>query len=537
MQYIAAHEEKLGQYYPKAVFDYLQKSASLTPFYENYADLEGYEKTIKSRAFLPENRKVLHQVLTAQYGTLLNENNGTAVKQNIDALLNDSTFTVTTGQQIHIYLGPLYVTYKILTTIARCCWLEENFKGYKFVPVFWMATEDHDFEEISHLNLYNREFKWPQIEGFTGAVGRLSPTTINNLEADVAALVQNDEEAKKLLAMFTDAYTKYPTLADATRAIVHQLFGHTGLVVIDADDKELKKLFTPYTKADIFEGKNVQVVSRTSQQLGQNYKTQIHPRDINFFYLTDTSRSRIVKEGSTFKVLDTNIEFDETALMHEIDNNPEKFSPNVIMRPLYQEVILPNLAYVGGPAEVNYWFQLKEMFGINGVQFPILELRKSLIVLNEKTVDKITSMGFIPVDFLNDEKELEAAFLVENTEETVDLSTHYKTISTTLETIKTAALAVDANLKPFIEGEFKRITETFEKLDNKLEKVGKRSVEGQLKQIETIKAKFFKPGLLAERVDTMLSAPQLGSTEVIENLLKTFNHENKPLIIVLPPLI
>lgn len=537
MQYIAAHEEKLGQYYPKAVFDYLQKSASLTPFYENYADLDGYGETINNRRFSEENRKVLHKILTAQYGALLDGSDGVAVKQNVDALLNDTTFTVTTGQQIHIYLGPLYVTYKILTTIARCCWLEENFKGRKFVPVFWMATEDHDFEEISHLNLYNREFRWPQTEGFTGAVGRLSPDTINNLEADVAALVQNDEGAKKLLAMFTDAYAKYPTLADATRAVVHQLFGHTGLVVIDADDKELKKQFIPYIKDDIFKGQNVGVVSKTSEQLGQNYKTQIHPRDINFFYLTDTSRNRIVKESNTFKVLDTNVEFDETALMNEIDNNPEKFSPNVIMRPLYQEVILPNLAYVGGPAEVNYWFQLKEMFGVNGIQFPILELRKSLIVLNEKTVDKITSIGFEPGDFLTDEKELEAAFLAKNTVESLDLSAHYKTIAAELETIKSASLAVDANLKPFIEGEFKRITETFEKLDNKLEKVSKRSVEGQLKVIETVKSKFFKPGALSERVDTILSAPQLSDKKAVENLVKTFNHENKPLIILLPPLI
>lgn len=537
MQYIAAHEEKLGQYYPKAVFDYLQNAAELKPFYENYPNLEGYGEVIKNRRFSSENRKVLHKVLTTQYGDLLKQPNGETVQKNIDALLEENTFTVTTGQQIHIYLGPLYVAYKILSTIARCCWLEENFKGHKFVPVFWMATEDHDFEEISHLNLYNKEFKWSQTEGFSGAVGRLSPATINNLEAEIAGLVQNDEEAKKLLAMFTDAYAKYPTLADATRAVTHQLFGHTGLVVVDADNQDFKKQFIPYIQDDIFKRQNVGVVSKTSEQLGQNYKTQIHPREINFFYLTDNSRKRIVYEDNAYKVLDSDVMFDETVLRNEIANNPEKFSPNVIMRPLYQEVILPNLAYIGGPAEVNYWFQLKEMFGVNGVQFPILELRKSLIVLNEKTVDKIASVGFSPIDFLKDEKELEAGFLAQNPVENLDLSAHYKTISAELEIIKNAALAMDANLKPFIEGEFKRISETFEKLDNKLEKVSKRAVEGQLKVLETVKTKFFKPGALSERVDTILSAPQIGDKTVIENLLKTFNHENKPLIILLPPLI
>jgi bacillithiol synthase len=537
MHCIVADNGQLGQYYPKAVFDYLQKSENLKPFYEYYPDLEGYTEKIKNRTFSAQNRKVLHQALTNQYGSLLSQTGSQAVKNNIDALLDDNTFTITTGQQIHIYLGPLYVTYKILTTIAQCQWLEQNIKGYKYVPVFWMATEDHDFEEIKHLPLYNRDFNWIQPEGYTGAVGRINPATINELEAEIAPLLQNDEEATKLLGLFTEAYKKHTNFADATRDVLHTLFAHTGLVIIDADDKGLKETFTPYIKNDIFKQQNFEVVNTTTAKFEVDYKAQIHPREINFFYLTPTGRHRIVKEEGVFKVLDTDITFDEAALTAEVEKHPENFSPNVIMRPVYQEVILPNLAYVGGPAEVSYWLQLRDMFVANGVQFPVLELRKSLIVLNQKTVDKIGEMGFTPTDFLMEEEEIAARYLKENATAAPDFKANYTKITDELETIKQEALKLDANLKPFLEGEFKRIVDTFEKLDNKLEKVGKRAFEGQLKVIETAKSKFFKPGALAERSDTLLSLPLMCSEEIVNQLLKTFNQQNKPLIIVLPPLI
>jgi bacillithiol synthase len=537
MHCIVADNDLLGQYYPKAVFDYLQKSDTLTPFYQYYPNLEGYAEKIKSRTFSAESRKVLHKALTNQYDGLLTKAGSEAVKNNINALLDDNTYTITTGQQIHIYLGPLYVTYKILTTIAQCRWLEQNIPGSKYVPVFWMATEDHDFEEIKHLPLYNRDFNWIQPEGYTGAVGRINPATINELEAEIAPLLQNDEEATKLLALFTEAYKTHTNFAAATRDVLHTLFAHTGLVIIDADDKDLKIPFIPFIKNDIFKQQNFEVVNATTQKFEADFKAQIRPREINFFYLTPTGRHRIVAEDGKYKVLDTDIEFDEISLNSEIDKHPENFSPNVIMRPLYQEVILPNLAYVGGPAEVNYWMQLRDMFVVNNVQFPVLELRKSLIVLNQKTVDKIAEMGFTPIDFLMEEEEIAARYLKKNVTEAPDFKANYDKVAAELETIKQEALKLDANLKPFLEGEFKRITDTFEKLDNKLEKVGKRAFEGQLKQIETIKTKFFKPGAWAERSDTLLSLPLMSNPQVVNQLLKTFNQQNKPLIIVLPPLI
>lgn len=533
MPFIAANNGHLNNFYSKTVIDYLNQSPQLQPFYHYAPTLDGYKQKVAQRTFSAQQRQLLVEVLQQQYGDLLSDNN--PVANNIQALTNENTYTVTTGQQIHIYLGPLYVVNKILSTIAQCQWLEENFEGKKFVPVFWMATEDHDFEEISHLQLFYKQFAWPQPQDYNGAVGRIAPQSINQLEGEIREVLNNDEEAKKLLDLFTDAYTRYTTLADATRYIVHQLFGHEGLVVIDADNTQLKQVLKPYIYNDVFTGKNFETVNKTSALLEENYKAQIHPREINFFYLTENGRYRLALENGVYKALDSQIAFSEEQIKKEIEQHPEHFSPNVVMRPVYQELILPNIAYIGGPAEVNYWLQLKDCFDANEVQFPIIELRQSIILINSKIAEKVEGMGFTIADFLQEAKELEAEFVSKNSSGTPDYSTHYKAIEAELEAIKNKALEVDNNLRPFLEGEFKKITDTFEKLDAKLDKLEKKKFENQLKQIENIKTKFFTPHQLAERTDTMLSAAFLSNQHNIEALLININQQKIPLVIAIPP--
>ncbi len=534
MQCIAAKQKHLNQYYSKTVVDYLNQEPTLKEFYQYSHDDEGYKQKIAQRTFSQQHREILVKVLQQQYKGILDTES--LVAKNIEALAHENTFTVTTGQQVHIYLGPLYVVNKILSTIAKCRELAKQYPENTFVPVFWMASEDHDFEEINHLNLYYKKFVWEGEEGFEGAVGRLNPLSINNLREDINGVLNNDHEATKLLDLFTEAYTKFDTLANATRYVLNILFGEQGLVVLDADNIEQKQLLKTYITNDIFGTENVNAAREITEKLAEDYKAQIHPREINFFYLTPKGRYRVAKEDGVYKALDSDIEFTEEQLKQEIEQHPENFSPNVVLRPLYQEVILPNIAYIGGSAEVNYWLQLKTVFDANEVQFPIIELRKSLILLNEKTVQNINDLGFEPINFLNEERTLTEAFVSENGSEIPDYSEHYKLVEEQLETIKQKALEVDQNLKPFLEGEFKKITDTFGKLDNKLQKIEKQKFENQLKKIESIKNKFFTSGKLTERVDTVLSEPQICNPQIIEVLLETFNQQKKPLIIVLPPL-
>ena len=297
--------------------------------------------------------------------------------ENIQSLSESNTFTVTTGHQLNIFTGPIYFLFKLVTTINLSKKLKEYYPDFHFIPVYWMASEDHDFEEISYFNMFGEKYQWAT--GQTGAVGRFDPSSL----ADV--LYQIDENVE----LFEKAYGRFHTLAGSVRFYVNELFGSEGLVVVDGDDSELKAQFATVTKDDILNQNAHQRVNETNKQLiNLGYKLQASSRPINFFYLDDFRR-RIICEGENFKVLGSKIKFSKQEILSEIEHYPERFSPNVIMRPLYQEMILPNLAYLGGPAEIIYWLQLKGVFDYYKIEFPIIMPRNFGMIIHQKIAKKI----------------------------------------------------------------------------------------------------------------------------------------------------
>ena len=186
-----------------------------------------------------------------------------------------------------------------------------------------MASEDHDYEEIKYFKLYGKKYTWDTDQ--SGAVGRFDTTGLAALASEVPG------ETK----IFREAYTKHKKLSAAARHYVNALFASEGLIVIDADDRSLKSQFTAVMRQDILEHGNKKIVDKTNGALENlGYKTQIFCRDINFFYLTDGLRSRIEKQGDEFRILDTNLSFSTAEIEKLIVEEPEKFSPNVILRPL-----------------------------------------------------------------------------------------------------------------------------------------------------------------------------------------------------------
>jgi len=183
---------------------------------------------------------------------------------------------------------------------------------------------------------------------------------------------------------------EHNNLAAATRYLANALFGDYGLVIVDANDKALKQLFVPHLEKELIEQvafKNVNETNKTITALGLN--SQVNPRAINLFYISKNLRARIIYEDSVFKVLNTDIAWTKNDLLKHLNESPECFSPNVILRPLYQEVILPNLCYIGGGGELAYWFQLKSNFETNAVPFPILLLRNSVLIKTQQQADKL----------------------------------------------------------------------------------------------------------------------------------------------------
>lgn len=499
------------QQFDPVFLDYLAGESKLTPFYHRPPHLESFKEQLAEKQLSDEQRATLVEVLQQQYQSL---ETSEAVTENISQLADSKTFTVTTGHQLNIFTGPLYFIYKIVTVVNACKRLKEAYPDYQFVPVYWMASEDHDFEEISHFSLFGQTYTWETDQ--QGAVGRFQPN----------GLAKVLDELPEKTPIFEEAYRKQETLADAVRCYVNELFKEQGVVVIDADNAQLKAGFTSVIKDDLLNHTAKQRVEETSAQLEEmNYKTQVFPRDINFFYLHEASRERIVQEDGAFKVLNTDRSFSEEELLKEVDEHPERFSPNVILRPLFQEMILPNLAYVGGPSELAYWLQLKPVFENYKVTFPILMPRNFALVINKTNAKKLRKVEIPPADLFLDTQALVKKFVEENADSNLSLKEEKAALAEVFEKIKEKVKAVDGSLEGFIGSEANKSFKSLSNIEKRLEKAEERSQETAVKQLEGLKEKLFPDGTLQERKENFLNF-YINNPHFIGELLEQFDPFN-----------
>lgn len=490
--------------------DYIRQKESLRPFYGRFPTVANFSDQLKekSASFTVQNREVLVTALQQQYKPFdISEQ----VKSNLEKLKHKTTFTVTTGHQLNIFTGPLYFIYKIVTVINTCKRLKEAYPDCDFIPVYWMASEDHDYEEIRSFRLYGKKYTWETNQ--QGAVGRFNTTDFKKLVADIPGDIN----------LFKEAYTKHKKLSDAVRYYVNALFGNEGLIVVDGDDQVLKKLFIPAIEQDLFEQRHKPVVDKADAALEAiGYKTQIHCREINLFYLEDGLRNRIEKVGNKFNVVDTNTSFTESELRELVKKSPEKFSPNVVLRPLYQEMILPNLAYVGGPAEVVYWLQLKGVFEQHDTAFPILMPRNFALVLDSPTERKLTKTGLTLEDFFLDKHHLFNKVALKFSASPIMLNGEKDSIIKHFMVIQQNALAIDKTLGGLVDAEKQRAINSLEKIEKKLLKAEKRKQSDRLQQVETVKDGLFPNGSLQERTDNFLNFYQQ-DPNFIASLIKHFD--------------
>ena len=399
-------------FFSKTMSDYLEKKESIQPFYNNFPDVDGFVNQLKEKSsFSKEHRKVLAEALKKQY---IGFDASELTLENIESLQSEKTFTITTGHQLNLFTGPLYFLYKIVSTINLCEELSEKFSEQHFVPVYWMATEDHDFDEINYFNFKGTKVVWNRLDG--GAVGRFSTDGLEEVFEEFEKHLGTSRNAEFVKELFKKAYLEHSHLSEATRYLANELFKEFGLVIIDADDKDLKRLFAPIVKDELLNETSFKAVSKTMVELEKNYKVQVNPREINLFYLTDSIRERIIREGDLFKVNNTDIAWSKDGIVQHVDNVPERFSPNVIMRPLYQEVILPNLCYIGGGGEMAYWLELKDYFKAVNVPFPILLLRNSVQVVSEKQAKKLSNLKISSQELFLKQHDLLAKKVQENSD-------------------------------------------------------------------------------------------------------------------------
>ncbi|MCK5815147.1 MAG: bacillithiol biosynthesis cysteine-adding enzyme BshC, partial [Flavobacteriaceae bacterium] len=441
-----------------------------------------------------EKRKCLVASLKNQYS---NSKTSELTAVNIESLSKENTFTVTTGHQLNLFTGPLYFLYKIISAINLVEELSIKFPKNNFVPIYWMATEDHDFEEIQYFNFKGKKVNWNKVYG--GGVGRLSTEGLEFAMEEFSNLLGDSDHAKKMKDLFQKSYLEHDNLADATRYLANELFGTYGLVIVDGDDVDLKRLFTPFVEDELFNHTAFKKVNKTIKSLEQNYKVQVNPREINLFYLIDDLRERIVLVDGLYKINNTDIEFNLDELQYELKLHPERFSPNVILRPLYQEVILPNLCYIGGGGELAYWFELKSYFETVNIPFPILLLRNSVVLISKNQSKKLKKLNITVEELFLKQQDLVNKKITEHSKLIIDFSDQRKQIETHFESLEKIAEQTDKSFIGAVKAQKQKQLNGLDNLEKRLLKAERKKYQDLTIRIKELQDEIFPLQRLQER--------------------------------------
>lgn len=484
--------------FSKLICDYLDQASQLKDFYGRFPKIDNFKDQIidKHQSYSDINRKVLTEVLSKQYTDYKISD---LTQNNLKLLEHTNTFTITTGHQLNLFTGPLYFLYKIITAINLCKELKVKFPKYDFVPVYWMASEDHDFDEINYFNFKGKKLRWNRPSN--GAVGRLTTEGLDAVLEVFSAELPLGANADKLKKLFKQSYLEHDNLSDATRFLANELFGDYGLVVLDADHVSLKQIFAPYVKSELLEQTAQTQINITNQKLEDlGYGTQVNPRDINLFYLTDEMRERITSVNEKYHIVNTKISFTKEEILVELKNHPERFSPNVVLRPLYQEVILPNLCYIGGGGELAYWFQLKSNFEVNNVSFPILLLRNSALIKSEKISEKLKSLNISNKDLFLGKDSLINKKVRQISNIDIDFSPQIKHLQEQFKALYELAEQTDASFLGAVKAQEVKQLKGLKQLEKRLLKAQKRQLKDQVERMAEHYNLLFPNGNLQERV-------------------------------------
>lgn len=486
-------------YFSGIALDYIDGNGKLRSFYKHSVNIEGIKQSLEARKQFPQERTVLVEELKKQYSGL--ELTG-AVDDNIQLLLNESTFTVTTAHQPNIFTGPLYFIYKVLHTVKLAVYLKQQLPEYNFVPVYYMGSEDADLDELGTISIDGVSYKWDTKQ--TGAVGRMKVDTaflqlITQMHGQLGVLPYGDE----LIDLFTKIYTKGKTIQQSTLEIVNHLFGNYGIVVLIPDNANLKRLFHDVIEKELTQQFSYQAVSKTIASIEKHYKVQAGGRALNLFYLKDDKRERIEREGDVYKVEVLGLNFTFEEILAELRNNPERFSPNVILRGAFQETILPNIAFIGGGGELAYWLELKAVFDAANIPYPVLLMRNSFLVVEDKWIKKTQELGLSVSDLFQPVFEIMRLIVEARSSNQFALNGELKKVEELYEQIGKLANAVDKTLNNHVEALKTKAITRLRELEKKMLRAEKRKFEAEQRHLEKIRATLFPNNSLQERVENL----------------------------------
>ncbi|HPH99447.1 MAG TPA: bacillithiol biosynthesis cysteine-adding enzyme BshC [Chitinophagaceae bacterium] len=496
------------------VLDYIDQKQALQPFYTHPPNLEGITAAIEQRKKYATPRAVLVKALQQQYQQLAPD---ATVNHNIQQLLLPNTFTICTAHQPNIFTGRLYFIYKIAHAIQLAKALSQQLPAYQFVPVYYMGSEDGDIDELNNIVINNKEIVWETLQ--TGAVGRMHTDGIEKIIDQLKNIFQYEPFVDELITLCRKAY-QHTTIQEASFYLVHELFKMYGLIVLIPDNKLLKDVFKPFIQQELTTQFSHKQLQQSIKKLSTHYNIQATGRDINLFYLDNNVRERIEKINNTYVVKKLNIVWKEEEIITLLNTYPERFSPNVILRPLFQEMILPNIAFIGGGAELAYWLELKNMFDTQQVPYPVLLLRNSFLLVEDKLYNKALDIVQQPTALFTPVQTQMLDYVKKHAIQALDLNKVLQQHHQIYQELIQKATAIDATLLQHVQALEAKSLKRLKILEHKMLSAEKKKhaiVEQQLAQIHHT---ILPNNTLQERIENILPYYAKWGSKCIDTIIQ-----------------
>lgn len=496
--------------YSELFYDYIDRFDAVQQFFPgNFREHASFESVMKVLDRNRHDRATLVGVLKEQNTAL-----GAPARtlENIDLLARPTTYAVVTGQQVGLFGGPLYTVYKTITAIRLAEKLKLRYPRKDFVPVFWIEGEDHDFAEMNNAGVLDQENALVRVsylpggvmpEKNVGAVGELvMDDTIVASFASLEAALGTTEFTAQLLPALRECYAQGRTFNQAFGAWMNRTFAGLGLIFVSPNDARLKKILSPLFVKELEEYPAIsQMVITRSAELEQRYHAQVKTKSINLFLFHKGGRYLIEPREADFSLKGTRAFFSKDELLAIARDTPALLSPNVILRPLCQDMLLPTVSYVAGPSEIAYHAQIQPVYQALDVPQPVIYPRASISVVQGNLVRAMEKYGLDLSEFLGDVSRVTAKVVEQISDIKLDnlFANVSKNVHEALNELKFGLNEVDPTLLGALENVASKIDVNVGVLKEKSIAAHKRRNQTAVRQIEKAAAGLLPGGMLQER--------------------------------------
>ena len=490
--------------------DYLYEFENVSDFYpydfrnrDNY--LKIFKNILEKRSYLSAD---ISQIISNQYSKI---NKSETTEGNIKKLSDKKTLAIVTGQQLGILGGPLYTFYKIITAIKLSRFLSERYNDYNFVPVFWLEGDDHDFNEVRAIKIidegnsllsigYKEEIEEDDAKQSVGHIK--FDSTIQDFFDNLGKNLKDTEFKVQLLNELKDFYSEGKSFKEAFKDLIFKYFDEYGLIIFDPQEIEVKRLLKPIFKKEITDFRlHTEKLVHLSATLEELYHAQVKVKPVNLFLNYDGGRHSVEPVDNEFRLRRKRKSFTYDQLLELLENEPDKFSPNVLLRPICQDFLLPTAFYIGGPSEISYFAQIKPLYEFYDIVQPIIYPRSSATIL-ESTIENILEKHSVQInDLFIDVENVKKKIINSVAESSIDAMFDglTKQVETAFDQLKEKLIDLDKTIADASNRYRDKISGSINELKSKAEKAQQKKYEVTLRQIDKAAINLFPNTNLQER--------------------------------------